>query len=123
MVPPPAFKLVDAGAVSALADQDRSIEHGVDLLLQALQATKGDRIILETDATPMLIIGPRKCPLMRRRLPLDAIQRIAACLFPPEYLEALEDVGGTRYRWPGFTATADYAGSAALTIAILRTRF
>jgi hypothetical protein len=121
MAPPPAVAVATAPAPPAHEDHAEKIARAVDLLLQSLQASRGDRIVLETNHVPMLIAGPRKCAMMVGRLPLSAIQMIAAYLFPPEHLEALEEIGGTRFGWPGFKAVAQYEGQD-LTIEILCVR-
>jgi hypothetical protein len=115
MAPPPAL-------ASSSADYANQVAKAVDLILHALRASQGDRIVLEPERIPMLFAGPRKCALMVGRLPRWAIREIAPYLFPPECLDALEEIGGTRCRWPGFEALAEYRDHG-LTIEIRRVRW
>jgi hypothetical protein len=96
------------------------VAQAVDLVLHALEASRGDRVVLEAERIPMLYVGPRKCALMVGRLPYSSVQDIANYLFPKECLDALEEVGGTRFTWPGFTAIATYEDG--FTIEIKRSR-
>ena len=98
------------------------VADAVDQLLRVLDSSRGDRLVLETEQIPMLLVGDRKCALMVGRLSYDAIRQIAMRVFPREYLDALEEVGGTRFHWPGFTALATY-GESGLTLEIMRAGF
>ena len=97
------------------------VAHAVQLLLTALWTSNGDRIVLETGQMPLMVTGKHKCALMNYRLSLQGIQEIATYLFPLEYLEALEEIGGTRIRLAGFNAEAAYDDSG-LTIQITAIR-
>ncbi len=111
MAPPPALAYQH---VDPLAD-------AVELLLHALNASLADRIVLESNQIPMLVAGSRKCALMVGRLSSAGVCRLAPYFFPPECLDALEEIGGTRCRWPGFEALAEYR-DCGLTIEITRVR-
>ena len=115
MAPPPALAYANPVPVSAHPDVD-PVARAVDLVLHALEASQGDRVVLEAERIPMLYVGPRKCALMVGRLPLNGVQDIAKYLFPRECLDALEEVGGTRFRWPGFTAIATYEDGLTIEI-------
>ncbi len=114
MAPPPALASVPAEAPSL-------VERAVDDILAALENSEGDRVLLESNQTPMLLVGACKCALMPGRLSAKAVQRITDYLLPREYRDALEEIGGTRYAWPGFVALATYQG-ADLTIEIKRSK-
>ena len=114
MAPPPALASV---AVPAPTPVDRAIND----ILAALENAQGDRVVLESDQIPMLMVGPRKCALMAGRLSAKAVRHITEHLLPRDYLEALEEIGGARYQWPGFTALATDDG-AHLTVEIKRTK-
>ena len=118
MAPPPALAFANPAPAPALYVDP--VAQAVDLVLRALEASRGDRVVLEADRIPMLYVGARKCALMVGRLNFNGIHDIAQYLFPREYLDTLEDVGGTRFDWPGFTAIATYEDG--FTIEIKRSR-
>ena len=122
MAPPPAVASNHAVAYDTPAPAAPPVERAVDDLLGALVSSQGDRIVLESNQVPVLLVGPRRCPLMPRRLSATAVQAIADYLFPEAHLDALEEIGGTRYGWPGFVAIATYAGDV-LTIEITRRKY
>ena len=109
MAPPPALAYQH---VDPLAD-------AVELLLHALNSAHADRIVLASNQIPMLLVGSRKCALMVGRLTPACLQQLAPYLFPPACLDALEEIGGTRCRWAGHEALAEY-GEFGLTIEIKR---
>ena len=114
MAPPPALAFENAAPAPALYLDP--VAQAVDLVLHALEASHGDRVVLEADRIPMLYVGPRKCALMVGRLDFNSVQDIAQYLFPREFLDALEDVGGIRFDWPGFTAIATYEDGFTIEI-------
>jgi hypothetical protein len=93
------------------------VAHAVQLLLKALWMSNADRLVLETGHVPLMVTGKHTCALMSYCLSLQGIQEIATYLFPPEYLEALEEIGGTRIRLAGFNAEAAY-DDCSLTLQI-----
>jgi len=107
MAPSPALAFATPAPVSAPPDVE-PVARAVDLVLHALEASQGDRVVLEAERIPMLYVGPRKCALMVGLLSFSGLSQIANYLFPAECLEALEEIGGTRFDWPGFTAIATY---------------
>ena len=113
MAPPPALAPVAAAPTL--------VERAVADILAALENSQGDRVVLESGQIPMLLVGPRKCALMPGRLSASAVRCIAHHLFPREHLEALEEIGGTRYWWPGFVALATYEDTQ-LVLEIKRTK-
>ena len=114
MAPPPALASV---AVSA----PTLVERAIDDILTALERAQGDRVVLESGQIPMLMVGPRKCALMAGRLSAKAVRYITEHLLPQDYLDALDEIGGTRYRWPGFVVLATDDGDH-LTVEIKRTK-
>lgn len=120
MAPPPALAYASAPATSP-GSIEALVERAVDDMLQALENAQGDRIVLESNQIPLLLVGPRKCALMVGRLSAKAVRRIAEYILPEQYVEALDEIGGTCYRWPGFVALATY-NSAELIIEIKRSR-
>jgi len=117
MTPPPAV----AVAAPPIAEPANPVERAVADILSALERTQGDRVVLESNQIPVLQVGSRRCALTPDRLSARTVEHIARYLFPVKYLEALDEIGGTCYRWPGFTALATDDG-AALTIEIKRSK-
>ena len=99
MAPPPALASV-AVATPTL------VERAIDDILAALENAQGDRVVLESGQVPTLIVGPRKCALMAGPLSGKAVRHITEHLLPRDYLEALDEIGGARYQWPGFVVLA-----------------
>jgi hypothetical protein len=114
MAPPPAL-------ATAPAPIPTLVERAVGDILAALENSHGDRVVLESNQIPMLMVGTRSCALMAGRLSAKAVQRITEHLLPAEYLEALEEIGATRYHGRGFVAHAAYEGDS-LSIEIARIR-
>src|ERR1051325_1366449 len=135
MAPPPALAFASPAIASpaiapaavastvpaAVAPEKRvsPVERAVNDILAALERSSGDRVVLQSNEIPLLLVGSRKCALMVGRLSAKAVVHIASYLFTGEHLEALEEIGGACYRWPGFVALAVYDG-ADLTVEIKR---
>ena len=118
MAPPPAAAFQNA--VDLIAPDDPAA-HAVELLLIALTTADADRAVIATASIPLMMVGTCQCALMVGQLQLAPIQRIARCLLPPQYLEALEEIGATRFRLPAFVVAASY-DAVGLTIEITRIR-
>ena len=72
----------------------------VDLVLSTLAAANGDRVIIRTGQVPVMVVAGRERALARDPLSSQAVRKIAKSLLPPTHLQALADVGETKYELP-----------------------
>jgi hypothetical protein len=117
MAPPPA-----AAPAYAADGGPHPVVEAIELLFDALHVSGADRVVLASGQVPQMFSGRRQCAMSSGRLNRAAVERIAEGLLPDSYVEALEEIGATRLRVPGFTIEAAYADDD-LRIEVVRNRF
>ena len=71
----------------------------MSLVLSTLAAAGGERVIIRTGHVPIMIVAGHTRELARAPLSSEAVRKIATSLLPAAHLQALADIGETRYEW------------------------
>ena len=72
----------------------------MNLVLTALAAASGERVIIRTGHVPIMVIAGHTRELAREPLSTQAVMKIAKVLLPAPHLQALADIGETKRELP-----------------------
>ena len=70
------------------------------LVLWTLAAANGDRVIMRTGQVPIMLAAGHERTLARDPLSAHAMRQIAKSLLPADELQALDEIGETKYALP-----------------------